>query len=180
LSFRRTKRAAWDESQLYERAVSALARRMRTVAELKRLLRQKTASQSDGEELISRIVERLKAQKYLDDSQYAAAYASMRRENEKLGRRRVITDLKVRGIHPEVIERAVSESYQGVNEEKLARQFLARKRLCQPASQRDAARVFRALARAGFQGATILKILKKWQVDEETLAALEEESAQIN
>jgi SOS response regulatory protein OraA/RecX len=53
---------------------------------------------------------------------------------------------------------------------------LRRKRLHKPANQKEAARVFRQLARAGFGGKTIFAILKKWDVDEETLTALEEET----
>jgi regulatory protein len=63
-----------------------------------------------------------------------------------------------------------------VNEEKLARDFLQRKRLKKPADQKQAARIFRQLTRAGFTAKTIFKILKKWDVDEETLSAFEEET----
>jgi hypothetical protein len=38
------------------------------------------------------------------------------------------------------------------------------------------ARVFRQLARAGFGTKTVMTILKKWDVDEETMSALESES----
>ncbi|MGH9603094.1 MAG: regulatory protein RecX, partial [Terriglobales bacterium] len=95
--------------------------------------------------------------------------------NEKLGRRRVVTELKARGVHGEVIEKAVGAAYQGVNEEKLARAFLARKRMRKPATQKEAARIFRALARAGFSTGVIFRILKKWDVEDEVLTALEGE-----
>jgi hypothetical protein len=39
------------------------------------------------------------------------------------------------------------------------------------------ARVFRQLARAGFGTKTIMTILKKWDVDDDTLSALESETA---
>ena len=65
----------------------------------------------------------------------------------------------------------------GVNEEKQAREYLRRKRLKKPADQKQAARIFRALMRAGFGAKTIFGILKKWDVDEEVLTALEGEEA---
>ena len=39
MAFSRPKRKTYSEDELYEYAVRALARRMRTVAELKRLMR---------------------------------------------------------------------------------------------------------------------------------------------
>lgn len=174
MPFRRRK-APYDEPALYDYAVGALARRMRSVAELKRLLRQRVPAGPEGEALVEAVVARLKEQKYLNDSTYAAAYSSYRRDNEKLGRRRVISDLKARGVHSEVIDQAVSTAYRGVNEEKLARDYLRRKNLKKPASQKEAARIFRTLARAGFTTGTIFKILKHWDVDQEFLSTLESE-----
>src|SRR5205807_7824114 len=112
---------------------------------------------------------------YLNDAKYAAAYSSFRRDNEKYGRRRVITDLKIKGVHGDVIEKAVDSAYEDVSEEKLARDYLRRKRRQKPKDQKQAARIFRQLARAGFGAKTIFSILKKWDVDEEMLSALEEE-----
>jgi regulatory protein len=168
----------YDEPALYEYAVGALARKMRTVAELKRLLRQRVGQQEESEKLVEAVVARLKEKKYLNDAQYAALFAGYRKDNQKFGRLRVITDLKTKGVHGDVIEKSIASSYAGSNEEKLARDFLARKRLRKPASQKETARIFRALVRAGFQSKTIFKVLKKWEVDEETLAALGDELEQ--
>jgi regulatory protein len=62
-----------------------------------------------------------------------------------------------------------------VSDEKQAREYLKRKRLLKPKDQKQAARIFRQLMRAGFASKTIFAILKTWDVDEETLNALEEE-----
>ncbi len=172
MAFKRPKKIT-DESALYDYAVEALGRRMRSVAELKRLLRRRV--EPDAEPLIEAVVARLKERKYLNDSAYASAYCSYRKENEKFGRRRVITDLKARGVHAEVIEKAVTASYDGVDEEKLAREFLRRKRFVKPADQRQAARIFRTLVRAGFGTRTIIRILKQWDVEDEVITALETE-----
>jgi regulatory protein len=170
------KRKFFDEASLYEYAVGALSRKMRTVAELKRLLRQR----AEEELLVDVVIARLKEQKYLNDSQYASTYSTYRQVNEKFGRRRVVTDLKIKGVHPDVIEKAVGQAYAGISEEKLARQYLERKRLRKPANDRETARVFRTLLRAGFTSATIFKILKKWQVADETIDALEGEQESLS
>jgi regulatory protein len=168
MSFPRPKKTA-SEDELYEYAVGALARRMRSIAELKRLLRPRVESDTEyGRTLVELVIRRLKDQGYLNDAEYAAAYSSFRRDNEKFGRRRVVTDLKVKGVHGEVIEKAVASVYDEVNEEKQAREYLRRKRLQKPKDRKQAARLFRQLSRAGFGSKTIFAILKKWDVDDET------------
>ena len=171
-------RKVYTEQELYDYAIGALARRMRSVAELKGLLRQRVEADTEiGQMLVELIIRRLKDQGYLNDAKYAAAYSSYRKNNEKFGRMRVITDLKVKGVHGDVIEKAVDGAYEDVNEEKLAREYLRRKRLAKPADQKQAARIFRQLVRAGFGSKTIFTILKKWDVDDEMLIVLEQESA---
>jgi regulatory protein len=163
------------EAELYEYALGALGRRMRTVAELKRLLRARVDADTDyGKTLIDLVVRRLKDNGYLNDAKYAAAYSAFRRDNEKYGRRRVITDLKVKGVVGEVLEKAVNDSFSEVDEERQARDYLHRKRLKKPQDQKQAARIFRQLIRAGFGSKTIFKILRNWDVDEEMLEAFDD------
>jgi len=128
-----------------------------------------------GKTLIELVVRRLKDNGYLNDAKYAAAYSAFRRDNEKYGRRRVITDLKVKGVVGEVLEKAVNDSFAEIDEEKQAREYLRRKRMQKPNDKKQAARVFRQLMRAGFGSKTIFKILRNWDVDDETLSAFEEE-----
>jgi regulatory protein len=179
MAFARPKKKSYSEDELYEYAVAALARRMRTVAELKRLFRSRIedAESEYGRTLIELVIRRLKDRGYLNDSQYAAYFSSLRRDNQKFGRQRVVTDLKIKGVHGDVIDKAVDAAFEGVSEEKQAREYLRKKRLVKPKDQKEAARVFRQLARGGFGTRTIFSILKKWDVDEETLTALEGESA---
>jgi regulatory protein len=174
-------RKLFTEAELYDYAVGVLARRMRSVADLKRLLRNRVEADTEiGKTLVELIVVRLKDQGYLNDAKYATAFSSYRRDNEKFGRMRVVNDLKAKGVHGEVIEKAVSAVYDDVKEENLARAYLRRKRLQKPKDQKQAARVFRNLMRAGFGSKTIFTILKKWDVDEETLTELENETSEAS
>src|SRR5437870_9516943 len=50
---------------------------------------------------------------------------------------RVVTDLKAKGVHGEVIEKAVSSAYDEVNEERQARAYLSRKRLQKPKDRKS-------------------------------------------
>jgi regulatory protein len=179
MAFARPKKRSYSEDELYEYAVGALARRMRTVAELKRLFRARVddAESEYGRTLIELVIRRLKDRGYLNDAQYAAYFSSLRRDNQKFGRRRVVTDLKIKGVHGDVIEKAVDTAFEGVSEEAQAREYLRRKRMTKPKDrdQKATARIFRQLARAGFSTKIIFVILKNWDVDEETLSALESE-----
>lgn len=185
MPFKKSTRV-YDEDSLYEYAVQALGRRMRTVAELKRLLRQKRIMGAP-DTVIDAIIARLKEQRYLNDTQYATLYSSSRKDGDKFGQRRVETDLMSKGVHKDVIAKTVGETYAGVDEEELARDYLRRKRIPEPSSpkrgdqasykksQKETAKVFRWLVRAGFRTATVVKILKNWNVEDEVLTALQEE-----
>lgn len=161
-----------DEGDLYNYAVKLLGQQMRTVAEVRRLLRRRVEAGEAGEAKVEAVVARLKERRYLDDSGYAQDYAKLRQENASFGRRRVQQDLMRKGVHAEVIAKTLDEAYEGVGEEALARRHLDRKRVRKPADQKEAARVARMLIRAGFSMGTIVRILKKWDVDEQALAAL--------
>ena len=170
----------YDEESLYEYAIGALGRQMRTVAEIKRLMRRRVGDQPHGNLLVEVVVARLKQQRYLNDTNYAESYVRFRKENEKFGRMRVVQDLKAKGVHGGIIESVVGAAYSTVNEEQLAREFLQRKRIAKPVGQKQAARVFRTLVRAGFSSRVIFPILKKWEVDDETLSALESEAIEMS
>jgi regulatory protein len=168
------KKQPLDEAALYEYAVGALGRRMRTIAELKRLMRSRVEEGDAGEAKMDAVVARLKERRYLNDTAFAADYTRLRQENNRFGKRRVRQDLIQKGVHANVIARTLDTAYENVNEEELARQHLARKRVRKPSNEKEAARVMRMLVRAGFSSGVIFGILKKWDVDEEALTQLED------
>src|SRR5687767_14680827 len=100
-----------DEDTLYEYAVGALARRMRTTAELTRLLRGRVARGEAGDALIEAVLRRLHEREYLSDTRYAAVYSASRRENARLGPRRIERDLQARGVPREVIRAQVDAAF---------------------------------------------------------------------
>jgi regulatory protein len=175
MPFARSKKPAdpLEESALHEYAVKALGRRMRTVVELTRIMRTKVEAAPSGQAKIDAVLARLKEYGYLNDADYAATYTRLRQENASLGKRRVRQDLAVKGVQAELIKETLEAAYQDVNEEALARRHLERKGVKPPASEKDAARVMRMLVRAGFSTGAIFKILKKWDVEDDTLAALD-------
>lgn len=166
-------RSFLNESGLYDYAVKALGRRMRTEAELRRLMHQRVEPGSRGDEVINAVVTRLSEQHYLDDRSYAETYARLRQENEKFGQRRVRQNLRQKGVSAALVDKTISESYAKTNEEALARQHLERKRIRKPENEKETARVMRRLVAAGFSTGVIYKILRQWDVPDESLAALD-------
>jgi regulatory protein len=162
-----------NESGLYDYAIKALGRHMRTEAELRRLMRTRVESGDHGNAIIDATIARLKENGYLDDAAYAEIYARLRQQNEKLGQRRVTQSLTQKGVSKQIVAEAVEARYADIDEESLARQHLSRKRLPKPESPKDTARVMRRLVAAGFSTSVIYKILRQWDVPDESLAALE-------
>ncbi len=167
-------RAFLTEAALYNYAVKALGRQMRTEADMRRLMSARAAPDATGEAAIRAVIARLKDHGYLNDKSFAETYARLRKENEKLGERRVRNDLRQKGVRADVIEEAVAARYAETSEEALAREHLERKRIKKPANEKETARVMRRLVGAGFSTGTIYKILRRWEVPEESLAALDD------
>jgi regulatory protein len=167
------KREPLDEAALYGYAVRSLGRKMRTVAELKRLMCLRVEPGEPGEAKMNSVVARLIEHQYLDDTRYAADYTRMRQENERFGRRRVQQELNRRGVHEEIVGKALDAAYADLPESELARRYIERKRLRKPTNDKETARVVRSLVRAGFSLGTIFPLLKAWNVEDDALAALE-------
>jgi regulatory protein len=164
--------AALDEDSLYNYAVKLLGQQMRTVAEVRRLLRRRVEPDEPGEAKVEAVVVRLQEREYLNDAGYAQDYAKLRQENASFGKRRVQQDLMRKGVQAAVIGKTLEAAYENVNQEELARRHLERKRVKKPANEKEAARVMRMLLRAGFGSGVIYRILKKWDV--EAVEGLEE------
>ena len=166
-------RAFLNEAGLYDYGVKSLGRAMRTEAELRRLMKARVEPGERGEAVVEAVIARLKEQRYLDDQSYAETYARLRKDNEKLGQRRVRQNLQQKGVSPGLINETIEVRYAGSNEEALAREHLEKKRIRKPENEKETARVMRRLVAAGFSTGVIYKILRQWDVSEEALSALE-------
>lgn len=174
------KREPLTEPALFEYAVGALARKMRTVRDLKRLMRTRAEEGEAGERAMDRVVARLKELNYLSDTRFAADYTRLRKENEKFGRRRVQQDLVQKGIHKDLIASTLATAYDDVDEVALARQYIARKRMKRPEGEdakKQAARVMGRLMRAGFSAGAIFKVLREWNVEVDEIEEPEPEES---
>ncbi|HEX2917060.1 MAG TPA: regulatory protein RecX [Edaphobacter sp.] len=174
------KREPLGEAALFEYAVGALARKMRTVRDLKRLMRTRAEEGEAGERAMDRVVARLKELNYLSDTRFAADYTRLRKENEKFGRRRVQQDLVQKGIHKDLVASTLATAYDDVDEVALAREYIARKRMKRPEGEdakKQAARITGRLMRAGFSAGAIFKVLREWNVEVEEIEEPEPEES---
>ena len=162
-----------DENALHEYAVKSLGRRMRSESELRRLMHAKVEREETGAAKINSVIARLKEYGYLDDTAFAENYTQLRQQNEKFGARRVTQELNRKGIAKQTVTDTVESKYAEVSEEALAREHLERKRIHKPENEKETARVMRRLITAGFSPGVIYKILRQWEVPDETLMALE-------
>ena len=162
---------------LYEYALRALARRSHTLAELETKIRRRCAEEGDVEV----VLERLRSHGYLDDARVAESHSAIRREFSLLGRKRVLGELRRRGVEESTARNAVADAYASCDESALARAFLRRKVGALPegakiTDPRQLARLFRALARAGFDPSAIADALRGVSDDDELVDVLAESS----
>lgn len=169
----RTKQTLEGEA-LWSFALKLLGGRAHSTGELREKLRRRAARLGDVDDVLAR----LKDHGYLNDQRYAESYAAARLANEKLGRMRVLQDLRQRRVAPAVAERAARQVYQDVNEEALIEDWIRRKyRLASREhlfqEDKDLAAAYRRLLRAGFRTGDIVRVLKRFARNPDLLDSFE-------
>jgi regulatory protein len=86
-------------------AVDALSRRARSRGELAQLLRKKGVP----EEISARLLDRLVAQRLIDDLTFAQEWSQLRHRSKGLSRRVLAQELRNKVIAPELIEQALAD-----------------------------------------------------------------------
>lgn len=161
------KREPVGEAELFDYAVSSLARRMRTVRDLRRLMKPRAHEGEQGERDMDRVVERLTELKYLSDTRFAQDFTRLRKENQGFGRRRVQQDLALKGVDKELAQTTLAAAYDEADEVALARAYCERKRINPPSgpeAQKQTVRLMNRLLRAGYSSNAIFKLLRAWKV----------------
>ncbi len=148
-----------SEPALYDAAVKILSRRAHSVSDMKKALIRRTAD----EDLIQKVIARLKQNGLIDDARYAKQFARQRTEIRHQGKYRVARELRARGVPDQHIETAVEEASANSDEAAMVRQRVDRKlRLFRgQIDDRKIASLYRTLLRAGFSSDTIRTELKR-------------------
>lgn len=119
---------ASDFGKLYTRSLEYLARRPRSVKEMRDYLHGKTfdkklsvkdrktgeykiiTKQGFNENLIEPVLERLLERSYLDDKKFAESFVRSRAVYKNPSRRKLILELKKKGIDQEIIDEVIENS----------------------------------------------------------------------
>ncbi len=159
-----------SEEGLFEYAVGSLARRMRSVRDLRRLMTPRAEPGEAGQQAIHHVIQRLEELCYLSDERFAADFTRLRKENQSHGRRRVQQDLAAKGIAKDLVTNSIANAFDDTDELALARQYAERKRIKPPVNEKETARIMGRLLRAGFSSTAVWKLLRSWKVEVDELA----------
>ena len=160
---------------LWNHAVKLLAGRAHSIGELRTKLRRRAENPDEIEPLL----DRLKELGYLDDRRFAESFAAARLTNDRLGRTRVIQDLRQRRVAPSLAESTVSKVYSEVEEEQLIVEWIRRKYRQTPRENlfqedKELASAYGRLRRAGFRTGDIVRVLKRFAKNPDLLDGMEE------
>jgi regulatory protein len=112
-------------SSWYEQALTLLEFRARTVAELRGKLLKKGAPVAEVEAVIARLID----QKLVDDAHFARQFARTRVLGAGASRRRIVLELRRKGIAPSVASEAVDslEELEGIDTSESIHRVAAKK-----------------------------------------------------
>jgi regulatory protein len=126
-------------------AYKALARRERTVAELRGYLERRQI----GTDAVEDAVEELTASGFLDDARYAVRFAEDKRELERWGSERIARELGRRGVAAEFVEAALCDRGHEAELES-AVTLLEERFATPPGDDRERNRAWQLLVRRGY------------------------------
>jgi regulatory protein len=154
-----------DRERALQLAYRAVARRERTVAELRTLLERKRVEP----ESIAAAVAELREAGLLDDARYARRFAEDKRELESWGGERIARELQRRGIAPDLIESVVAD--RGREAELETALVLLARRVAPPADDRERDRAWRLLIRRGYEPELAYEAVRRHEHSGERRAA---------
>ena len=160
---RKVKPAATPAGDAYEAAVRYLAGRPHTVAEIHRHLRTKKFDA----ETIDHAIDRLRAQRYVDDEAFARWWVEQRERFKPRGHRTLRTELAQKGVARDVVDLVLGERAPDADVEQAQRALsrpLTRWTNMPDAEKRRKIHAF--LAGRGFDYDTIDAVVRREVTDE--------------
>ena len=160
----RTSRTAEPTGDAYDAAVRYLAGRPHTVAEIHRHLRTKRYDPA----AIEHAIDRLRAQRYVDDEAFARWWIEQRERFKPRGDRALRTELMQKGVARDVIETVLGERAPDADVE-LAKRALSRPltRWTTLEPQERKRKIHAYLVSRGFDYATIESVMRASVADDE-------------
>jgi len=164
--------AAAPPPTAYQRALRRLARRDHSVVELRRAL----LDRGHDEEEVAAAIDRLRRERYVDDTGFAERFARSRMANQGHGRLRVRHDLRLRGVERRTVEAGIARALREIDEkgivDGLARRYWRQHAAVEPT--RRLLRLWAFLVRRGFAPALVRDRLSRlWPKWSDALEGLE-------
>ena len=161
---KRVRPAATPAGDAYDAAVRYLAGRPHTVAEIHRHLRSKKFDA----ETIDHAIDRLRAQRYVDDEAFARYWVEQRERFKPRGDRALRTELVQKGVSRDVIDVVLGERAPDADVEQAKRALsrpMTRWATLSPAERKR--KIHTYLAARGFDYATIEEVIRTSVEDED-------------
>ena len=153
----------------YDRALDLLTIRSRSVVELRRKLIQK----GEPAEAVDAAIERLKAQKFLDDENFARQFARSKALGAGASRRRIAMELGRKGVDRETADAAIDDlaESEGIDLAASIHKVAGKKwkSLSRLDEQTASRRLYGFLARRGFNPDEIRVAMQALKADVTTL-----------
>lgn len=135
------KRAS-DLGKMYERSLMFAMLRPRSQKEMRDYFRRKKWDASDAEHVLQKLV----AKGYINDVSFARSWVQNRAINKKMSKRKLVLELKQKGVSEEIIQGTIDSSE--FNESTALSELIAKKRKL--ARYQDQQKLMQYLARQGF------------------------------
>ena len=151
------------------RAVTLLAAKPRSIAEIRERLLEKSWTNS---EIVDAVIEKLSEYKYLDDRQYASDLAVSKLRQRPQGRRRLQQTLSQKKLDKDVVDEAISTAFEKLPETELIDQAIEKQiRLKgKPKTREEVKKFYDHLLRRGFSYDLVIsrvRDLSKYDLDDE-------------
>ncbi len=147
-----------------------------SIGEVREKLKSKAADPAAD---VDHVLSELKQYGYLNDRTFADTFAASKRDNQSLGKMRVLRDLRVKRVPSTVAEQAVTKAFEGKDEVALIEQYLARKFRSvnlgeHLKDEKKLASVFRRLRTAGYSAGNSIRVLKGYASQADQLEDMED------
>lgn len=148
-----TKRVIKDVERSRERtmnrAVRLLAAKPRSIRELRERLLEKLWT---NEEIVERVLDKLKEYKYLDDEQFARDVAVSKLRQKPQGKRRLQQSMSQKKLDKETVDAAIAEAFEKLPESELIEQAITKRLRLKgkPETREDSKKFYDHLMRQGF------------------------------
>lgn len=131
------------------RAVKLLAAKPRSIGELRERLLEKMWT---NEEIVDRVIDKLKEYNYLDDEQFAQSLALSKLRQKPQGKRRLQQSMSQKKLDKEVVEQAIRSAFEKMPETELIDAAIEKRLRLKgkPESREDTKKFYDHLLRQGF------------------------------